>query len=174
MTAPAAAGPALRVVVLDIRRMRLSHAARLVREHAADVACLTGAPRRWRWRSRCAALARLADMVFVTGGRTAGGALVLVPLRVSVLRTRDVLLAGGPTQGAALAVVEAGPTRVGVGVTPQPSADGLAEAVAQLGVPTLLVSGGTGVPLWVGPGLAVAALPRSRRARVVVLRPDGP
>jgi len=61
--------------------------AALVKELAPDVAILQEAPRRWRWRQRCADLARSVDMVVAGGGLPALGNLVLTNLRV---RSREV------------------------------------------------------------------------------------
>ncbi len=70
----------------------------------ADVVCVHGGPHLLRWRSICAALARRAGLVVVTGGRTAGANLLLSTLGVDVTAVRDVRLPGGQA-GAALAAL---------------------------------------------------------------------
>ncbi len=106
--------PTLRVLRVDPAAASLDpeQAARLIAEVAAgagvDVAVLHGAPSLLRWRSRCAALARRAGLVVVTGGRTAGGTLLLSTLGVDVDAVQDLTLPGGrgPRRpGAALAAV---------------------------------------------------------------------
>jgi endonuclease/exonuclease/phosphatase family metal-dependent hydrolase len=61
-----------------------------IRACAPDVVCVQESPRALRWRSRCAALARESGLLVVTGGRTAGGALLLAALRVDVLDRCDI------------------------------------------------------------------------------------
>jgi endonuclease/exonuclease/phosphatase family metal-dependent hydrolase len=61
-----------------------------------DVVCIQEAPRFLRWRSKCAALAREAGLVVVTGGRTAGAMLLLCRLGVDVRWRSDVLLSKTP------------------------------------------------------------------------------
>jgi hypothetical protein len=68
------------------------------------VVCVHGGPHLLRWRSICAALARRAGLVVVTGGRTAGANLLLSTLGVDVTAVRDVRLPGG-SAGAALAAL---------------------------------------------------------------------
>lgn len=92
----------MRLLTVDARRFGRDHAAlsRVIGSAEADVACVHGAPQLLRWRSKCAALARRAGLVVVTGGRTAGGELILSSLGVDVLAVRDVRSGAG---GAALA-----------------------------------------------------------------------
>ncbi|MGX6604202.1 endonuclease/exonuclease/phosphatase family protein [Micromonosporaceae bacterium Da 78-11] len=78
----------------------------LVRETAPDVLIVQEAPRRFRWRHKCAALADDVDMVFGAGGLPALGNLILVSLRVRVLETwclRYPLTPGRHLRGAAFA-----------------------------------------------------------------------
>jgi endonuclease/exonuclease/phosphatase family metal-dependent hydrolase len=89
---------ALRVLTYNVRSLRDDAAAvsRVIRDARPDVACIQEAPRFFRWRSKCAALARRAGMVIVTGGRPAGANLLLSTLGVDVLATRDLMLSHNP------------------------------------------------------------------------------
>ena len=69
-----------------------------------DVVCVHGAPHLLRWRSICAALARRAGLVVVTGGRTAGANLLLSSLGVDVVSVRDLRLPHAAA-GAAIAAL---------------------------------------------------------------------
>jgi len=74
-----------------------------------DVVCVQEAPRFFRWRAKCAALARKSGLVVVTGGRPAGAMLVLASLRVRVVGARDILLTKKPglhQRGIAAATLE--------------------------------------------------------------------
>jgi len=84
----------LRLLTYNVRSLRDDDAAvgRVIRAANPHVACIQEAPRFFRWRSKCAGLARRAGMVLVTGGRDAGANLVLSTLGVDVVSTRDVLL----------------------------------------------------------------------------------
>jgi endonuclease/exonuclease/phosphatase family metal-dependent hydrolase len=98
----------LRVLTYNVRSLRDDAAAvsRVIRDARPDVACIQEAPRFFRWRSKCAALARRSGMVIVTGGRDAGANLVLSTLGVDVVATRDVLLSknrGYHQRGVAMA-----------------------------------------------------------------------
>ncbi|WP_030443424.1 endonuclease/exonuclease/phosphatase family protein [Actinoplanes subtropicus] len=76
----------------------------LVRELAPDVLVVQEAPRRFRWRHKCAALADDAGLVVAAGGLPALGNLVLVSLRVKVHETwclRFPLTPGRHLRGAA-------------------------------------------------------------------------
>jgi len=74
----------LRVLCYNIHSLRddTKALAALVRELAPDVAILQEAPRRFRWRQKCADLARSFDLVVAGGGLPALGNLVLTNLRV--------------------------------------------------------------------------------------------
>ena len=76
----------MRVLTYNVRGLRDDTAAlvRVVRAADPDVVCLQEAPRRLRWRSRIAALARACDLVYVAGGGTTGGPALLAHLRVGV------------------------------------------------------------------------------------------
>jgi endonuclease/exonuclease/phosphatase family metal-dependent hydrolase len=82
----------LRVLSYNVRSMRddVDALSRVMREIAPDVAIVQEAPRFLRWRSKCAALARRAGMVMVTGGRESGANLVLSSLAVDVTATHEI------------------------------------------------------------------------------------
>lgn len=76
----------------------------LVRDLAPDVLVVQEAPRRFRWRHKCAALADDVGLVFAAGGLPALGNLILVSLRVRVEATwclRYPLTPGRHLRGAA-------------------------------------------------------------------------
>jgi endonuclease/exonuclease/phosphatase family metal-dependent hydrolase len=110
---PAAGSPAatrLRVVSYNLHSLRDDRRALVatVRDLAPDVLLLQEAPRRLRWRSRCAALARALGLVVATGGRPAAGNLILTDMRVAVRRVwaQRWPVVGRPVRGAALARCE--------------------------------------------------------------------
>jgi endonuclease/exonuclease/phosphatase family metal-dependent hydrolase len=112
----------VRLLTYNVRSLRDDAAAvsRVIRDAHPDVACIQEAPRFLRWRSKCAALARRADMVVVTGGRDAGANLVLSTLAVDVVATRDVLLSknrGYHQRGVAMAVLRLQGVQFGVAGT---------------------------------------------------------
>ena len=95
----------------NVRSLRddASGVAAVLRAAAPDVVLVQEAPRLWRWRYKCARLARQAGLVVVTGGRPAAGNLILCSMRVSVVSSYDVLLPKRPRlhrRGAATAVLE--------------------------------------------------------------------
>ena len=69
----------LRLLSYNVRSLRDDPAAvaRVMRAAEPDVAIVQEAPRFLRWRSSCAALARRAGLLWVSGGRAAGANLVL-------------------------------------------------------------------------------------------------
>ena len=79
-------GVSLRVMSYNVHGLSDDRAAliELVRELAPDVLVVQEAPRRFRWRHKCAALADDAGLVVAAGGLPALGNLVLVSLRVKV------------------------------------------------------------------------------------------
>jgi endonuclease/exonuclease/phosphatase family metal-dependent hydrolase len=102
--------PALRVLTYNVRSMRDDRAAlgRVIRASEADVVLVQEAPRFARWRSLCAQLARLGNLVVVSGGRSAGANLILSSLSVDVVSTADVLFSRDPglhRRGTAIAVL---------------------------------------------------------------------
>lgn len=79
---------------------------RVVRAAAPDVVCVQEAPRRFRWRHRCAELARRCGLFVASGGGEAVGNLLLVSQRVWVHETwsmRFPLTPGRHMRGAAFA-----------------------------------------------------------------------
>ena len=96
----------LRVLNYNIHSLRDDRAALtgLVRDVAPDVVIVQEAPRRFRWRQRCAALADDFGLVVAAGGLPSLGNLLLVSLRVRVLDTwclRYPLTPGRHMRGAA-------------------------------------------------------------------------
>ena len=79
-------GVPLRVLSYNVHGLRDDRAALtgLVRDLAPDVVVVQEAPRRFRWRSKCAALANDFGLVVATGGLPSLGNLILVSLRVRV------------------------------------------------------------------------------------------
>lgn len=109
----------VRVLSYNIRSMRDDRAAlaRVIRACAPDLVCVQEAPRFFRWRKHAARLARACELVYVTGGATASGPMILSSLRVHVERAEDVLLPRTPglhQRGFATAVVRIGKARLGV------------------------------------------------------------
>jgi len=99
-------GVPLRVMSYNVHGLSDDRAAliELVRELAPDVLIVQEAPRRFRWRHKCAALADDAGLVVAAGGLPALGNLVLVSLRVKVHETwcmRFPLTPGRHLRGAA-------------------------------------------------------------------------
>lgn len=116
--------PSLRLVSVHASQFDdLPAVARAIEDHDADLACVHGAPVGPRWRSRCAAVARQANLVVVVGGRTGGGSLLLSDLGV------DVEATGGERFSPALA--------------PRPRA-GVVAALRRLGAPFAVAAGDAG------------------------------
>ncbi|WFE29501.1 endonuclease/exonuclease/phosphatase family protein [Solwaraspora sp. WMMD791] len=108
--------PRLRVLTYNIHGQRDDRAALtdVVRSVAPDVAILQEAPRRWRWRSRSAALADSFAMVVGAGGLPGMGNLLLTSLRVRVLDSWTVrfpLTPGRHLRAAVFARCAVGPAR---------------------------------------------------------------
>jgi endonuclease/exonuclease/phosphatase family metal-dependent hydrolase len=100
----------LRVLTYNVRSLRddAKAVAEVIRSTDPDLVCLQEAPRFWRWRSRCAELARRSGLLYVAGGRPTGGVALLAHLRVDVLDAREGLLTKHPRlhqRGLAAAVV---------------------------------------------------------------------
>jgi len=110
----------VRLLSYNIRSMRDDGRAlaRVIRACAPDVVCVQEAPRFFRWRKYAARLARESGLVYVTGGATATGPMILAGLRATVEHTEDVLLPRTPglhRRGFATAVLRFGPAaRLGV------------------------------------------------------------
>lgn len=107
----------VRLLAYNVRSLRdgRDDVAAVIRACEPDVVFVQEAPRFLRWRARRAALARLAGLVVVTGGRTAAGVLVLSSLRVRVVHAEDVRLSRTPRlhrRGVALAVLDVAGARV--------------------------------------------------------------
>src|SRR6476660_3253462 len=83
----------MRVMTWNVRSLRDDAAgvAAVLRSAAPDIVLVQEAPRLWRWRYKCARLARQAGLVVVTGGRPAAGNLILCSMRVAVTSSYDVL-----------------------------------------------------------------------------------
>jgi endonuclease/exonuclease/phosphatase family metal-dependent hydrolase len=99
-------GVPLRVLNYNVHSLRDERAALvgLVRDVAPDVMIVQEAPRRFRWRQKCASLADDAGLVVAAGGLPSLGNLLLVSLRVRVLETwclRYPLTPGRHMRGAA-------------------------------------------------------------------------
>src|ERR1700759_4797899 len=78
----------------------------LVRDLEPDVLIVQEAPRRFRWRHKCAALADDAGLVVAAGGLPALGNLLLVSMRLAVHETwslRYPLTPGRHMRGAVFA-----------------------------------------------------------------------
>lgn len=109
----------VRVLSYNIRSMRDDRAAlaRVIRACAPDLVLIQEAPRFFRWRKAAERLARSAGLVYVTGGGTTAGPMILSTLRAHVERTEDILLPRTPglhQRGFATAVVRLGGVRLGV------------------------------------------------------------
>ena len=101
-------GIPLRVMSYTVHGMKDDRAAlvTLIREAEPDVLIVQEAPRRFRWRHKCAALADDTGLVVAAGGLPALGNLLLVSLRVAVHETwctRFPLTPGRHLRGAAFA-----------------------------------------------------------------------
>jgi endonuclease/exonuclease/phosphatase family metal-dependent hydrolase len=98
----------LRVVTYNVHGLKNDRAALvgLVRELEPDAVIVQEAPRRFRWRHKCAALADDFGMVVAAGGLPSLGNLLLVSLRLRVHETwclRYPLTPGRHLRGAAFA-----------------------------------------------------------------------
>ncbi|WP_229073802.1 endonuclease/exonuclease/phosphatase family protein [Actinoplanes sp. DH11] len=101
-------GVPVRVVSYNVHGLRDDRAALtgLIRDLAPDVLVVQEAPRRFRWRDRCASLAAESGLVVAAGGLPSLGNLLLVSLRVAIHRTwclRYPLTPGRHLRGAAFA-----------------------------------------------------------------------
>jgi endonuclease/exonuclease/phosphatase family metal-dependent hydrolase len=101
----------LRVLSYNVHGLKDDRAAlsRVVRAAAPDVVFVQEAPRRFRWRSRSAELARQCGLFVGAGGGPALGNLILVSERVRVLADRPLrfpLRPGRHLRGIALADCE--------------------------------------------------------------------
>ncbi|HEX7745825.1 MAG TPA: endonuclease/exonuclease/phosphatase family protein [Micromonosporaceae bacterium] len=104
----------LRVLSYNVHSQRDDQAAlaAVVRATEPDVVVVQEAPRRFRWRHRCAALADSMGMLVAAGGQPSLGNLLLTSLRVRVHATwcrRYPLTPGRHLRGAAFAECSVGP-----------------------------------------------------------------
>ncbi|CAL9287808.1 endonuclease/exonuclease/phosphatase family protein [Streptomyces sp. NPDC030392] len=109
----------IRVLSYNIRSMRDDEdaLARVIHACAPDVVLVQEAPRFFRWRKHAARLAAKSGLLVLGGGAPASGPLLLCSLRVTVERTRDILLPLTPglhRRGFATAVVRVAGARFGV------------------------------------------------------------
>jgi len=100
--------PTLRVVSYNVHSLRDDRGAlhSAIRSLAPDVLIVQEAPRRFRWRQRCAELARSVQMFYAVGGLPSLGNLILTSLRVNVHDTWTMqfpLTPGRHLRGAAFA-----------------------------------------------------------------------
>lgn len=112
----------VRLLTYNVRSMRDDRAAlgRVIRSAEPDVVLVQESPRFLRWRSLCAQLARLGNLVVVSGGRYAGSNLILSSLSVDVESSADVLFSRDPRmhrRGVAIAVLAKHGTRFAVAGT---------------------------------------------------------
>ena len=110
----------LRVVSYNVHSQRDDTAAlaAVVRAAAPDVVIVQEAPRRFRWRQKCATLAESFGLVVAAGGLPALGNLLLTSLRVRVRDTRCQrypLTPGRHLRGAAYADCQVGAAPVPAG-----------------------------------------------------------
>ncbi|MGH3729704.1 MAG: endonuclease/exonuclease/phosphatase family protein [Micromonosporaceae bacterium] len=105
---PGGEGGSLRLLSYNVHGLSDDKAAlvRVIRSAAPDLVCIQEAPRRFRWRYKCAELARQCGLLVASGGGNALGNLLLVSQRVAVHETwtmRFPLTPGRHMRGAAFA-----------------------------------------------------------------------
>jgi len=103
----------LRVVSYNVHGLRDDRRAlaSVVRGLDPDVVVVQEAPRRLRWRTRCATLAHEWNLVYAAGGQPSLGNLIVTSLRVkvhAVAHLRYPLTPGRHMRGAALAACSVG------------------------------------------------------------------
>ena len=106
-------GVRLRVLSYNLHSLRgdMLALASVVKELAPDVAILQEAPRRFRWRQKCADLARAFDMVIGGGGLPSLGNVILTNLRVRARESWNIqypLTPGRHMRGAAFVRCQVG------------------------------------------------------------------
>jgi len=109
----------VRVLSWNVRALRddRSRIVTVLRDLHPDVVCLQEAPRWLRSRTRLAALAREAGLLFVCGGRASTGPAVLVAMRVDVEWSAELRFPKHPQRhrrGLAAASVRTGDRRLAV------------------------------------------------------------
>ena len=143
--------PDLRVVSYNVHSLRDDPAALItvIRELEPDVLVVQEAPRRFRWRTRCAQLAHDVGMVYAVGGLPSLGNLILTNFRVRVHDTWTLqypLTPGRHMRGAAFArcsvdrvpFVVAG-THLSIDPTERPAqAAGMKQAMSRVDDPLIL------------------------------------
>lgn len=112
--------PQVRVVSYNVRSLRDDQdaLARVIRDLDPDVLCVQEAPKYFLWRNKCASFARRLDLLYVGGGRPAGGAAMLTPVRVDVRAASERRLSKTPwlaRRGLVLADLAKGGARLRVG-----------------------------------------------------------
>jgi len=141
----------LRVATYNVHGLRDDRAAlaEVVRDLDPDVLIVQEAPRRLRWRSRCAHLAHDLGMVYVTGGAPSLGNVILTSLRIRAgedWALRYPLTPGRHLRGAAFARCTVGGapcvvvgSHLSIDATERPAqAQRLAKALADLDAPVIL------------------------------------
>ncbi|HEU4425452.1 MAG TPA: endonuclease/exonuclease/phosphatase family protein [Pilimelia sp.] len=162
--------------------------AAVVRAAEPDVLIVQEAPRRFRWRAKCARLAHSLDLVVVEGGLPSLGNLLLTNLRVRAHDTWSIrlpLTPGRHMRGAAFAVCSIGRTRFAVAGShlstdpyERPGQAALVrKALAEIDVPVVLgadLNETSGSPAWrtLGEGLVDVAAKCSRDDRFTFSCPD--
>lgn len=177
-------GVRLRVLSYNVHSQRDDRAAlvEVVRAAEPDVVIVQEAPRRFRWRHKCAALADAFGLFVAVGGLPALGNLLLTNLRVRVDRTwcrRFPLTPGRHLRGAAFAECSVGSARfvvVGSHLSTDPAerpgqARLLKQAMAETAAPLILgvdVNENPGGPAWrtVADGLVDVAESTGRTDRL--------
>jgi endonuclease/exonuclease/phosphatase family metal-dependent hydrolase len=101
----------VRIVSYNVHSLRddLTALASVVRDLAPDILIIQEAPRRLRWRTKCASLAHSFGMYTAAGGLPSLGNLILTSLRVQVHQTwclRYPLTPGRHLRGAAFALCQ--------------------------------------------------------------------
>jgi endonuclease/exonuclease/phosphatase family metal-dependent hydrolase len=109
----------VRLLSYNVRSLRDDKVAvaAVIRACNADVVCIQEAPRFFRWRHKCAELARESGMFVVTGGRVAGAMLLLARVGVDIDASYNVLLEKTPDlhqRGLAVGVVRVNGERYAV------------------------------------------------------------
>ncbi len=99
---------AVRVVSYNVHGLRDDRQAlvSVIRDLAPDVVMVQEAPRRLRWRARCAQIARSWGMLYAVGGLPSLGNLIVVSHRIRVIRAWSIrfpLTPGRHMRGAAFA-----------------------------------------------------------------------
>jgi endonuclease/exonuclease/phosphatase family metal-dependent hydrolase len=143
--------PALRIASYNVHSLRGDRAAlaEVVRGLDLDVLVVQEAPRRLRWRTRCAQLANDFGLVYAAGGLPSLGNLILTSHRVRVLDAwalRFPLVPGRHLRGAVFARCAVGRTpfvvvgtHLATDVTERPDqARELKKALADLDAPMVL------------------------------------